>query len=247
MSVLRWVALAVAMASPVAAEAGTVRVAVAANFADAARALETAFESGTGHAVDISFGATGGLFAQISQGAPFDVFLAAETERPAKAVAEGLAVAGSQFTYAIGALVLWSATEALPDGAETLRRGAFEKLAIADPATAPYGRAAIETLRALGVHDAIMPKLVTGESVAQAFQFAATGNAELGFVALSQTLNQPGNAWRVPAELYAPIKQDAVLLSTAEQNEAARAYLDFLRSEAGQRIVASYGYETAAP
>ncbi|HTM79138.1 MAG TPA: molybdate ABC transporter substrate-binding protein, partial [Devosia sp.] len=198
--------LGVTLVSP--AQAETASVAVAANFTAVAEQLAAEFKAETGNEVMLSFGATGGLYTQISQGAPFDILLAADDTRPAKAVAEGLGVEGSVFTYAIGSLALYSASLDVSDGEAALKR-AFDKLAIADPKTAPYGQAAVETLTALGLYEAVTPKLVTGENISQTLQFVESGNAELGFVAASQVIGKP-HVWIVPAELHEPIKQDAV-------------------------------------
>lgn len=223
--------------------AAEVRVAVAANFTDPARAIATAFERTSGHAALLSFGSTGQFFAQITQGAPFDVLLAADVATPARAVAAGHAVPGTTFTYAAGRLALYSTVLPGPLGDATLRAGAFQKLAIANPATAPYGAAAIETLKALGLFEAVSPKLVQGKSVAQALQFTDGGNAEVGFVALSQVAaGARGAYWLVPQVLHAPILQDAVLLARGKDNPAARAFLDFLRSDDARRIVERFGY-----
>jgi molybdate transport system substrate-binding protein len=229
-----------------AAMAETVSVAVAANFADAARAIGAAFNARTGNEVTVSAGPTGGLFAQISQGAPFDVFLAADSETPRKAVEAGLGVAGTAFTYAVGRLVLFSADPQLVSGPETLRTGKFQKLAIADPKAAPYGAAAVEVLKKLGLYDALQPRLVTGTSIAQAYQFVDSGNAELGFVALSQVINRPdGSRWEVDQADYTPLTQDAVLLSPGKDSAAAKAFLAFLRSEEAVKIIQSFGYGIA--
>jgi molybdate transport system substrate-binding protein len=235
-------ALTLVLAAPAAAE--TVRVAVAANFTAVAEALAPVFSAATGHTVVYSFGSTGQLYTQIAQGAPFEVFLAADDERPARAVADGLGVEASVFTYAVGALALYGVDHAIDDGPAVLRAGAFEKLALADPETAPYGRAALETLAALGVVDQLAPKLVTGENITQTLQFVETGNAELGFVALSQVLGIAG-VWRVPAELHAPIRQDAVLLVAGQDNPAAAAFMGFLRSDVAVAAIEAAGY--AAP
>jgi molybdate transport system substrate-binding protein len=224
-----------------AAQAETVHVAVAANFTAVAEQLAPLFTTETGHDVTYSFGATGLLYTQISQGAPFEILLAADDERPALAVAEGFGVTGSVFTYAIGALALYSTALDVSDGQAVLSGGAFDKLAIADPQTAPYGRAAVETLEALGLAQAITPKLVTGENITQALQFVETGNAELGFVAASQVIGKTG-VWIVPPDLHAPIRQDAVLLKAGEANPAAIAFLDFLRSETAIAVIESAGY-----
>ena len=223
------------------ARADSVSVAVAANFTKVAEDLAPLFTAETGHSVSYSFGATGQLYTQISQGAPFEVFLAADDERPEKAVADGLGVEGTVFTYAVGALALYSTSLDLSDGKAVLEANEFNKLAIADPKTAPYGRAATEALEAMGLSAAVTPKLVTGENISQTLQFVETGNAELGFVAASQVVGK-ANVWIVPADLYEPIRQDAVLLKAGEANPAARAYLDFLKSDKALAVIAAAGY-----
>jgi molybdate transport system substrate-binding protein len=226
------------------ARAAEARIAVAANFTAAAQEIATSFQKQTGHKINLSFGSTGQLYAQITQGAPFDILLSADAARPAQAEKDGLAVAGTRFTYAIGRLVLWSANPDLIDAeGAVLRNGNFTHLAIANPDTAPYGAAAIQTLKALGAHEQIAPKIVQGESILQAYQFIASGNAELGFVALSQLTDKTGGSrWMVPENLYAPILQDAVLLSHGAQNEAAKAFLEFLKSPQGLSVIAARGY-----
>lgn len=236
--------LLASLALPGLAHADSVSVAVAANFTTVAEALAPLFTAETGHTVSYSFGATGQLYTQISQGAPFEVFLAADDERPTKAVADGLAVEGTVFTYAVGALALYSTSLDLTDGKAVLDADGFAKLAIADPATAPYGRAAMEALDAMGLTTAVTPKLVTGENISQTLQFIETGNAELGFVAASQVAGKAG-VWLVPAELYEPIRQDAVLLKTGQDHPAAKAYLDFLRTDKALAVISAAGY--AAP
>lgn len=226
-----------------AAPAADTSVAVAANFADAAQAIGVLFRRATGHQAVYSFGATGLLYAQIAHGAPFEVFLAADREHPRRAEPEGLAVPGSRFTYATGRLVLFSRYENLVRGEATLKEASFAKLAIANPATAPYGAAAVETLRALGVFDALKPRIVQGNSIAQAYQFVDTGNAELGFVAFSQVVGHShGSRWLVPGNLHAIIAQDAVLLRRGEGNAAARAFLAFLKGEEARAVKVSHGY-----
>lgn len=226
------------------AGAEEVRIAVAANFTEAAKEIATLFERKSGHRPLFSFGSTGQLYAQIAQGAPFDVFLAADQARPEKATAEGLAVPGSRFTYARGRLVLYSREAGRVEGQRSLLGGGFDKLAIANPETAPYGAAAIEAMKALGSYDKLAPKLVRGNNIAQTFQFVATGNAELGFVALSQlAVDRGGSRWLVPAGLHAPIAQDAVLLERGKDNEAARAFLAYLKSEPARAVLARHGYE----
>ena len=224
-----------------ASHAESVSVAVAANFTAVAEELAPLFKAETGHDVTYSFGATGQLYAQITQGAPFDVFLAADDVRPALAVMEGFGVEGSVFTYAIGALALYSTSIDVADGKAVSEAGTFEKIAIADPATAPYGRAATETIAALGLTEAISPKLVMGENITQTLQFVESGNAELGFVAASQVVGKSG-VWIVPSELFEPIRQDAVLLKSGETNPAAAAYVDFLQSDAAIAAIEAAGY-----
>lgn len=226
------------------AAAGEVRAAVASNFTAAAKEIARAFAAETGHRVILSFGATGQLFTQITQGAPFDVFLAADRVRPARAVDEGYAVAGTQLTYATGRLVLYSREPGVATGPETLKDGRLDRLAIANPLTAPYGAAAVEAMEALGVAAAWKDRIVQGTNIAQTYQFVATGNAAAGFVALSQVAGvEGGSRWLVPAELHTPIAQDAVLLAGAADPEAARAFLDFLMAPEGRAIVARYGYD----
>ena len=173
------------------------------------------------------------------------MFLAADAERPKKAIDEGFAVPGSQFTYAIGKLVLWSKDPKLVQGEETLKTGKFEKIAIANPTAAPYGAAAVQAMKAQGVYEQLKPKIVEGSNIAQAFQFVATGNAELGFVALSQVVKtKEGSRWVVPADLYEPIKQDAVLLKKGADSKAAEGFLEFLKGPEAAKIMESYGYGT---
>jgi len=228
----------------VPAHAGETTVAVAANFTAAAEEIGKAFETASGHTVTYSFGSTGQLFTQIAHGAPFEVFLAADQARPEKAEADGLAVEGTRFTYATGKLVLWSADADLIDGTpEILKDSELAHVAIANPATAPYGAAAMEVIEALGLTDALKPKLVEGKNIAQAYQFVATGNAPVGFVALSQVVkDDSGSRWSIPSDLYAPIRQDAVLLKTGAENEAAKAYLEFLKGKEARKIIESFGY-----
>ena len=232
------------MLAAVPASSATVGVAVAANFTEAAEEIAAAFAQETGHEVRLSFGPTGALYAQITQGAPFAVLLAADDVRPARAIEEGFGVQGTSFVYAIGRLALYSASMDVSDGAAILAAGGFSHLAIADPETAPYGAAAIATLEALGHAEQIAPRLVIGQSIAQALQFVKSGNAEIGMVAASQVLDEPSaHVWPVPQDLHAPIRQDAVLLRSAEDDEAARSFLAFLRSERARKIIESYGYD----
>lgn len=229
-----------------AAAAEEAALAVAANFLEPAKTLKAAFEAATGHQVKLSGGSTGELYTQIRNGAPFDVFLAADQKRPQLAEEEGLAVEGSRFTYAVGRLVLWSADKnrIAGDGVAALKAGDFRQLAIANPKTAPYGAAAVEALSKLGLYDALGPKIVQGQSLSQTYQFVALGSAELGFVALSQVRagEETGSQWLVPQELYEPILQDAVLLRRGAENAGAKAFLEFLSGPEGRRIVEAGGY-----
>ena len=231
------------MTSPARAEA--VRVAVAANFTSAAEEIGARFQESTGDRAILSFGSTGQLYAQIAQGAPFDAFLAADQKRPERAITDGLAVAGSRFTYATGRIVLFSANGSLVTGEEVLKQPHFTKIAIANPATAPYGAAAVAAMKALGVYDRMAGRIVQGNNIAQTFQFVETGNAEIGFVALSQVVRHSrGSRWIVPQQLYPVIAQDAVLLVRGRDNPAARGFLAFLRGPAANAVKTKYGYGT---
>jgi len=224
--------------------AAETQVAVAANFTEPAKEIAAAFAAATGDKALLSFGSSGQFYAQLAHGAPYEVFLSADSERPQKAEQDGLGVPGTRFTYATGKLVLFSKTPGLADGGKVLRSGGFNKLAIADPTSAPYGAAAIQTLQKLGVYDAVKPKIVTGSSITQAYQFVATGAADLGFVALSQVINEPGGSrWLTPAADYAPIDQQAILLVSGQKNPAAKTFLDFLKAPAARAIIKRYGYE----
>lgn len=231
-----------------AAQAAEVNVAVAANFTAPMKQIAEDFEKTSGHKVVLSFGSSGKIFAQIKNGAPFQLFLSADDKKPAQLEKDGLTVPGSRFTYATGTLVLWSANPDCvdPKGA-ILAKGNFAKLAIANPKLAPYGAAAIETMTKLRVLEKIQPKIVQGENISQAYQFVATGNAELGFVALSQVMKDgkitSGSSWVVPATLHAPIRQDAVLLMSSKGNPAAEALVSYLKSEKVKALIRSYGYE----
>ncbi|WP_417456574.1 molybdate ABC transporter substrate-binding protein [Kordiimonas sp.] len=228
---------------PSASLASEARVAVAANFTEAARALAAAYEQASDDQVALSFGSTGLLYAQITQGAPFDAFLAADKTRPARAVADGFGVAGTGFTYATGRLVLFTLQDDLELGADALTGAGVSRVAIANPATAPYGAAAIETLTAFSVLDEVAPKLVRGTNVAQAYQFVFSGSAEVGFVALSQVVGRSGGAWwPVPGRFHQPIAQDAVLLTRGADNKAAIGFLDFLKTDRAREIIAAHGY-----
>ena len=239
--------LAAMVLAPGIAHAAEVQVAVAANFTAPMQKIAAAFERDTGHKALLAFGASGKFYAQIRNGAPFELFLSADDTTPAKLEQEGATVAGSRFTYAIGRLVLWSPQPGVVDDkGDVLRRGAFAHLAVANPKTAPYGAAALEVLRRLGVAEALASKLVTGENIAQAHQFVASGNAELGFVALSQVWADGrltgGSAWQVPAELHAPLRQDAVVLAAGRDKPAAKALAEYLRGAKAVAIIKSYGY-----
>lgn len=234
------VALLATAALTSGASAQSLNAAVAANFTAVAEELAALFTEQTGETVALSFGSTGQLYAQISQGAPFDVFLSADVARTQIAIDEGYAVEGTDFIYAQGRLVLYTTVLDTPS-AETLEGGDFEALAIADPIAAPYGAAAVETLESLGLYEALSDKFVTGENISQTFQFVETGNAELGFVAASQVLGQPGQ-WLVPEDLHAPIAQGAVLLAEGADNPAASAFLDFLRGPEAVAIIEASGY-----
>jgi molybdate transport system substrate-binding protein len=229
----------------VAVHAAEVQVAVAANFTAPMQKIAPLFEADTGHKVVLSFGSTGRFYAQIKNGAPFDVLLAADDETPAKLEAE--AQGSSRFTYAIGQLVLWSKQPALVDDkGDVLKTGKFEKIALADPKLAPYGLAAVESLTKLGLIDGLRPKFVQGENIAQTYQYVASENAALGFVALSQVWVdgklREGSAWRVPAHLHNPIRQDAILLNKGKDNLAAAALMQYLRSEKARAVIQSFGY-----
>lgn len=229
--------------------AAEVQVAVAANFSAAMQKIAQAFEQDSGHQVRLAFGSTGKFYAQIKNGAPFQLLLAADDTTPERLVAEGLGLAESRFSYATGRLVLWSRQPGLVDaqGAVLRKAGAFERIALADPKVAPYGAAAIQALGKLGLLEALTPKFVQGESIAQTYQFIATENAALGFVALSQVQVDgriaQGSAWIVPAHLHEPIRQDALLLKAGLGNPAAAALLQYLRGDKARAIIRAHGYE----
>ena len=236
------------LALSASAFADEVQVAVAANFTAPMKVIAADFEKATGHKAVLSFGSTGKFYAQIKNGAPFDVFLAADDETPTKLEKENNVVAGSRFTYATGKLVLWSPKADFVDAkGEVLKKGGFAHLAIASPKLAPYGAAAVETLNKLGLYDALQSKLVTGESIGQTFSFVSTGNAELGFVALSQVYEggkiKSGSGWIVPANLHNAIRQDAVILTHGKDNQAASALTAYLQSEPAKAVIRSFGYD----
>lgn len=237
----------VALLAALGARAGQVQVAAAANLGPAIQKIADGFARDSGHRAVIALGSTGRFYAQVRNGAPFEVLLAADQETPAKLESEGLAVAGSRFTYAVGRLVLWSAQAGVVDPrGDLLRQPPVGKLAIADARVAPYGRAAVETLQGLGVLAAWQPHLVQAENIAQAHQFVASGNARIGFVALSQVVEQGriarGSGWIVPGQAHAPIRQDAALLVRGARNEAAAAFLAYLRGDAARAVLRDAGY-----
>lgn len=246
---MRSLLLAVVIAtSAFTAHADEVSVAVAANFTEPMKKIGAEFEKTTGHKLSLAFGSTGKFYSQIKAGAPFEVLVAADDETPVKLEQEGAAVKGSHFTYAIGKLVLWSVKDAVVDAkGEVLKKGAFEHIAVANPKLAPYGAAGLETLKALGAYDAAAPKIVQAENISQAYQFVATGNALIGFVALSQVIGEDGKVksgsmWLVPEKFYTQIRQDVVLLDKGKDKPAAAALLKFLKSPFAAKVIATYGY-----
>lgn len=248
----RSLVLFIAGLASTATQADTATVAVASNFANVMAELETQFEAKSGHTLNVAYGSSGKFFAQIRHGAPFDVFLSADATKPQALAKAGSALPATQFTYALGTLVVWSANPdlKLTEGA-ALKRQQFKKLALANPRLAPYGLASQQTLAALGLEKSTRARWVQGENITQAFQFIATGNADLGFVALSQLLAQQGRGpqfgsdyyWRVPHSLYEPIRQDAILLKRGEKNPAAQALLVYLQSDAATSIIKAGGYD----
>ena len=247
-----WVIISSGAVVCATAKAEEVTVAVAANFAAPMQKIAQAFEQDTGHKALLAFGATGKFYAQIKNGAPFAVLLSADDETPARLEKEGVAIAGTRFTYAIGRLALWSKNPLLVDDkgqvllSNATDKNSFKKIAIADPKLAPYGAAAMEVLDRMGALAKVRSKLVQGDSIGQAFQFVMTENAELGFVALSQIsidgrITQ-GSAWVVPQNLYTPLKQEAVLLPLGKNNAAALALMKYMRTDRAQAIIRSYGY-----
>lgn len=227
--------------------ADLVRIAVASNFSAPMRSIAEEFEKDTGHQVQLVFGSSGKLYAQIVNGAPFQVFLSADAKKPELLEHDGLALPGSRFTYARGALALWSAKPGYIDNnSERLQKADFRYLAIANERLAPYGAAARDVMKNIQVWDRLREKLVTGENIAQTYQFVSSGNAELGFIALSQAIDElnseKGSIWIVPQELHAPILQDAVLLNGGEDNSVAIALLDYLKTEKAISLIRTYGY-----
>lgn len=241
-------ALILSLLAVATARADDVSVAVAANFTGPMQVIAVLFERDTGHKASLAFGATGKFYAQITNGAPFEVLLSADDETPARLVKEGHAVAGTPFTYAIGKLVLWSADPKLVDAkGEVLKKGGFKHLALANPKTAPYGAAGLQVMSKLGVAEAIKPLIVQGENISQTHQFISTGAAELGFVAYSQVIKNgaigSGSGWVVPGNLHDPIRQDAVILTKGKNKPAASALLNYLKGEKAQAVIKSFGYE----
>lgn len=231
-----------------AVQAAEVSVAVAANFAAPMQKIAAAFEQDTGHRANLAFGSTGKFYAQIKNGAPFQLLLAADDETPKRLEREGLSVAGTRFTYAIGKLALWSKQPGLVDDqGDVLRNGTFVHIALGDPKLAPYGKAAVQTLNKLGLYDALSAKFVLGENIGQAYQFVATGNALLGFVALSQVFADgritQGSAWIVPATLHEAIRQDVLVLDKGKDNPAAAALMQYLRGDKARAIIRAHGYD----
>ena len=228
--------------------ADEVQVAVAANFTAPIQAIAKDFEADTGHKLVAAYGATGQFYTQIKNGAPFEVFLAADDTTPAKLEQEGDTVKDSRFTYAVGTLALWSAKDGyVDDKGEVLKKNAYQHLSIANPKAAPYGLAATQVLGKLGLTETTKDKIVEGQNITQAYQFISTGNAELGFVALSQIYKDgkvtSGSAWIVPANLYEPIKQDAVILNKGKDNAAAKALVEYLKGPKAAAVIKSYGYQ----
>ncbi|VVM67407.1 molybdate ABC transporter substrate-binding protein [Pseudomonas fluorescens] len=231
-----------------AVQADEVQVAVAANFTAPIQAIAADFEKDTGHKLVAAYGATGQFYTQIKNGAPFEVFLSADDTTPEKLEKEGDTVKGSRFTYAIGTLALWSAKEGYVDAkGEVLKKNEYQHLSIANPTAAPYGLAATQALEKLKLTEATKAKIVEGQNITQAYQFVSTGNAELGFVALSQIYKDgkvsSGSAWIVPADMHDPIKQDAVILNKGKDNAAAKALVEYLKGPKAAAVIKSYGYQ----
>jgi molybdate transport system substrate-binding protein len=228
--------------------AATVLVAVAANFSKPMTEIAAEFEKATGHSAKLAFGSTGKFVSQLEHGGPFEVLLSADEKAPQRLVESGLAVPSSQFTYALGRLVLWSAKPGyVDDQGKILSTGGFKHLALADPKLAPYGAAAVEVLKKLGLFEKLQPLFVQGENIAQTYQFISTANAELGFIALSQVIENgkiaTGSGWIIPSNDYAPIRQGAVLMKKGAENPAAPALLDYLKSAPALAIIKKYGYD----
>ncbi|MGC4098264.1 MAG: molybdate ABC transporter substrate-binding protein [Nitrospira sp.] len=229
------------------AQAEQVQVAVAANFVPAFKDIAVEFEKQSGHTIQMNAGASGKFYAQIKNGAPFDVFFSADDERPKLLEQEGFGVRGTRLTYAIGRLVLWSQDPTLVVGEDVLKTGKFKHLAMANPQTAPYGTAAMQAMKQLGVWENLQPRIVMGESLGQAIGYVESGNAELGFIALSQALEDKlkgkGSRWDVPSNLHEPIRQDVILLTKGRDNPAAKALMEFIRNPQTRAVLERYGYE----
>ncbi|WP_367065643.1 molybdate ABC transporter substrate-binding protein [Oryzisolibacter sp. LB2S] len=239
--------LALTLLAASAAQGAEVSVAVAANFTAPMQKIAAAFEQDTGHKATLSFGATGKFYAQIANGAPFGVLLAADDSTPEKIAREGLGDGATRFTYAIGQLVLWSKQAGYVDAeGKVLNKSDWKHIAIANPKLAPYGVAAMQTLEKLGLTAQVQPRVVQGENIAQTYQFVASGNAPLGFVALSQVMEdgklREGSAWMVPSTMHEAIRQDAIVLKPAQDNAAAAALMQYLRGDKARAIIRSYGY-----
>lgn len=245
---MKKLSLAVLLLSAVtAASAAEVKLAIAANFTKPMQDLAPVYEKMSGDKLTMSFGSTGALYAQIKNGAPFDVFLAADNKAPKKAVTEGVGVKGTVFTYAVGKLVLWSKKDGFVTDAATLQREDLKKLAVADPKLAPYGLAAQQTLEKLGLYDKLQPKFVVGNNISKTYQFASSENAQAGFIALSQCYKNgklvEGSGWIVPENYYEPILQDGVLLTNAPEPEAAKRFMEFLKtSPEANAVREAFGY-----
>jgi molybdate transport system substrate-binding protein len=250
MKIKKWLGFILLSAFTLCLEAKPVQVAVAANFSKTMQSLVTEFEKNYDYQIALSFGSSGKFYAQIKQGAPYELFFSADQAKPEVLQQEGLVVAGSRFTYAIGRLVVWTVRPDFANKIEIkLKYGAFNKLAIANPKLAPYGAATLQVLSHLGLIDDTQARWVRGENIAQTYQFVHSGNADLGFVALSQLLGRKnmieGFYWLVPDNMHQPIKQDVVLLKRAAQSQGAKTFLDFIHTEKAQTIIAEYGYTTS--
>lgn len=248
MKIKKWLGFLLISAFTLCAQAKPVHVAVAANFSKTMQSLVTEFAKKSDYQIALSFGSSGKFYAQIKQGAPYELFFSADQAKPNALQQDGLVVAGSRFTYAIGRLAVWSSRSDFVNKIETkLKQGSFKKLALANPKLAPYGAASLEVLRYLGLIDSTQSKWVIGENVAQTFQFVSSSNADLGFIALSQLLGntklaKQGTYWLVPDNMHQPIKQDVVLLSKAAKSQGAKAFLDFMHTAKAQSIIADFGY-----
>jgi molybdate transport system substrate-binding protein len=251
MNIKKWLGFIILFALTLCVEAKSVHVAVAANFSNTMKSLVKEFENTSDYQITLSFGSSGKFYAQIKQGAPYELFFSADQAKPDALQKDGLVITASRFTYAIGRLAVWSARSDFANKIETkLKEGAFNKLALANPKLAPYGAATLEVLQYLELIDATQSKWVRGENIAQTYQFVSSGNADLGFIALSQLLGKKwdkdkvkqGSYWLVPDSMHQPIKQDVVLLRSAEKSQGAKAFLDFMHTEKALAIIAEYGY-----